>query len=80
MKRSIDKENFLPSQVELIVLDNKGTLDLVTSFERSQEISPSAPTLPMRVTLENFHVAGQLSVNLRLRSRRVFSVIYGALS
>ena len=39
--------------------------------------APNAPTLQMRVTLATFHVAGQLSVNLRLRSRRVFSVVYG---
>ena len=31
----------------------------------------------MRVTLASFRVAGQLSVNLRLRSRRVFPVVYG---
>ena len=58
-------------------LDSKGNLGLLTPFERSQEVSPNAPTLPMKVTLASFHVAGQLSVNLRLRSRQVFPVICG---
>ena len=31
----------------------------------------------MRVTLASFHVAGQFSVSLNLRPRRVFPVIYG---
>ena len=48
-----------------------------TVQEELEEISPNAPTLPMRVTLASFHVAGQLSVNLRLRSRRVSAVVYG---
>ena len=59
------------------VLYNKSNLGLITPFERSQEISPNAPTLPMMVTLASFHVAGELSVNLRLRPRRVFPVFYG---
>ena len=40
-------------------------------------VSPNAPTLPMGVTWPSFHVAAQFSVNLRLRSRRAFPVIYG---
>ena len=31
----------------------------------------------MRVALASFHVAGHLSVNLRLRFRWIFQVIYG---
>ena len=31
----------------------------------------------MRVTLASFHVAGQLSINVRLRSDGYFLVIYG---
>ena len=57
----------LPSQVERTFLDNKCNLNLLTPFERSQDISPNAPTLPMRITLASFHVA----------SRQVFPVIYG---
>ena len=67
----------LPNQVERKLLDNICHLSLLISFKRSQEILPDAPTLPMGVNLASFHVAGQLSVNLRLRSRRVFPIIYG---
>ena len=76
--RSADKEKLhLLSQIERTLLNNKYNLGLLTPFERSQEISPNALTLPMRVTLASFHVAGQLSVILKLRSPRVFPVIYG---
>ena len=47
-----------------------------TVREEPRDIN-NAPTLPMRVTLTIFHVAGQFSVNVRLRSRQVFSVVYG---
>ena len=46
-----------------------------TVREESRDIT-NAQTLSMRVTLASFHVAGQFSVNLRLRSRRVFPVVY----
>ena len=45
-----------------------------TVREEPRDIT-NAPTLLMRVTL-GFHVAGQFSVNLGLRSRRVFLVVY----
>ena len=60
-----------------MLLDSKGNLGLLIPFERSHETSENAPTLPMRVTLASFHVAGQSSGNLGLRFRRVFPVIYG---
>ena len=70
----------LPIQVEQTFLDNKVNLGLLTPFEVSQEISLNAPTLPMRVTLASFHVAGQTAVNLRLRSRRVFPIFMTYMS
>ena len=70
----------LPSQVEQTFLDDKVNLGLLTPFEASQEISLNAPTLPMRVTLASFDVAGQISVNLKLRSRRVFPTIMAHMS
>ena len=65
--------------MEQKLLDNICHLSLLISFKRIQEILPNAPTLPMGINLASFHVAGQLSVNLKLRSRRVFPVIYGVV-
>ena len=77
MIRSAEKENLAESSIERKLLYNTCHLGLLAPFKRGQEILPNDPTLRMRVTSASFHVAGQLSVNLRLRSRRVFLVIYG---
>ena len=63
--RSTDKENCLPSEVERTLSDSKGNLKHLTPSERRQE--------PWQASTPPF----KFSVNLRLRSRRVFPVING---
>ena len=48
-----------------------------TIQEEPGDITSCSDSTDEGVTLASFHVAGQLSVDLRLRSRRVFPVVYG---
>ena len=58
------------------VLYNKCNLGLLNTVREEPRDITNVPTLSMRATLASFHVARQVSINLRLCSRRVFLVAY----